>query len=150
MSKKPPRPRPASSIVELAELAADGEAARAFFDVAHDLSVDVEALGDGDDLFGILGADIDLETVAAVEHLVHLAPVGAALLGDDAEEWRHGEHIVLDDAAVVAHEVEHLCLGAAGAVYHAVDTGAQLVEEHFDDGCVGAGGGENEATDGGK
>ena len=137
-------------IIKFAELTSNGQRALTFLDVTDDLRVDVEALADGDDLLGIFGTDVDLKTVSAVEDLVHLAPVGAALLGDDAEEWRHGEHIVLDDAAVVAHEVQHLGLGAAGAVHHAVDAGAQLVEEHFDDGCVGAGGGEDEATDGGK
>ena len=134
-------------VVEHSELAADGEAARSFLDVADHLRVDVETLGDGDDLVGILGTDIDLQTVTAVEDLVHLAPVGTALLGDDAEEGRDGEHVVLDDAAVVAHKMQHLCLGAARAMYHAVDAGAQLVEQHLDDGGVGAGGREDKAAD---
>ena len=127
------------SVVELAELASDSEAARAFLDAAYDLGVDVEALRDGDDGIGILRPDIDFETVATVEHLVHLAPVGPALLSDDAEEGRHREHVVLDDAAVLAHEVKHLGLGAARAVHHAVDSGTHLVEETPDDRGVSAG-----------
>ena len=128
------------SVVELPELAADGEAAGPFLDVADHLRVDIEALADGDDLPGILRADLDLKAVAAVEDLVHLAPVSAALLGDDAEEGRHGEHVVLDDAAVVAHEMQHLGLSAARAVHHAVDAWTHGVEETTDNGGVGAGG----------
>ena len=83
-------------IIKFAELTSNGQRALTFLDVAHDLSVDVEALADVDDLLGILGTDIDLQAVAAVEDLVHLAPVSTALLGDDAEEGRHGEHVVPD------------------------------------------------------
>ena len=114
----------------------------------NDLCIDIEALADSDDFIGVFGTDIDLKTVTAVEHLVHLAPIGTTLLCDDAEEGRHGEHIVLDDAAVVAYEVQHLCLCAARAVYHAVDAGTKGVKEFLNDWGVGAGGGEDKAADG--
>ena len=91
--------------MELTELAADGEAAGTFFDVPDDLGIDIEALGDGNDLFRILGTYIDFEAVAAIEDLVHLAPVGTTFFSDDAEEGWHREHVILHYAAVVAHEV---------------------------------------------
>ena len=65
---------------------------------------------------------------------------------DGTEQGRHGEHIVLDDAAVVAHEVQHLGLCATCAMYHAVDFGAQLVKQALDDGSIGAGGGEHQLS----
>ena len=81
-----------------------------------------------------------------VEDLVHLAPVGVALLLDGAEQGRYGEEVVLDDAAVVAYEVQHLGLCAAGAVYHAVDFGTKRVEQLLHYRGVGAGGGEDELS----
>ena len=42
---------------------------------------------------------------------------------DGTEQRRNWEHVVLDDAAVVAYEVEHLGLCAACAMNHSVDFG---------------------------
>ena len=63
---------------------------------------------------------------------------------DSFEEWGYGEHVVLDDAAVVADEVEYLGLCAAGTMHHAVNLRTQLVEQSLDDRRVGTGGGENQ------
>ena len=82
--------------------------------------------------------------MAHVEHLIHLAPVGAGTLVDGSEEWGYGEHVVLHHAAVVGYEMEHLRLGTSRAMHHAVNLGAKLVEQALDDGSIGAGRRENE------
>ena len=133
-------------IMELAELALDGKGAGTFFDAAYHLCVDVEGAGEGDDALGLLGRHVDLEAVAHVKDLVHFGPVGAALTGNGLEEGRHGEHVVLDDAAVFTHKVQHFGLCAARAVYHAVYFGTHLVEQTLDDGSIGASGGEHQAA----
>ena len=56
----------------------------------------------------------------------------------------YGEEVVLDDAAVVAHEVQHLGLRAARAVHHAVNLRAKGVEQPFHHRSVCAGGREDE------
>lgn len=81
-------------------------------DAAYDLSRYAEAFTYGNYLLGILLGQIYLETVAAVEDLVHFLPVGAALLLDCAEQRRNGEQVVLDDVDVL-HKVQNLGLGAA-------------------------------------
>ena len=131
-------------IIELAELRADGERARAFLDVANDLCIDVERTADGDDLLGHFGAYVDFHAMAHVEHLIHLAPVGAGTIVDGSEEWGYGEHVVLHHAAVVGYEMEHLRLSASRAMHHTVNLGAKLVEQALDDGSIGAGRRENE------
>ena len=78
-----------------------------------------------------------------VEHLVHLFPVGAALIVDGAEKRWHREHVVLYHLTVVAHKVEHLCLCAAGAVYHSVNLWAKLVKQTLHHRSIGACGGEH-------
>ncbi len=82
---------------EFAELALDGElvALGASLDVANDLRIDAEALGYLDDLLSISGIEVDLKTVAHIEDLVHLLPIGATLLLDGAEKRRDGEEVVL-------------------------------------------------------
>ena len=75
----------------------------------YDLCVDAEALANLDDALCLVGREVDLHAVTHVEHLVHLGPVGMALLVDGLEEGRHGEHVVLDDVQVV-DEVQDLCL----------------------------------------
>ena len=110
-------------------------------DTADDLGVDVETAGDVDDLLGMLGRQIDFHAVTHVEHLVHLGPVGAALLLDGAEEGRNGEHVVFDDTEAV-DEMEYLRLGTACAMDHAVHEGTHLAEQLLDDRGVGAGGRE--------
>ena len=81
-----------------------------------------------------------------VEHLVHLLPISAAFVVDCAEEWGDGEHVVLDHAAVVAYEMQHLGLCASRAVNHTVDVGTHLVKHLLDDGSIGAGGGEDKLS----
>ena len=112
--------------------------------MANDLCIDVERTADGDDLFGHFGAYVDFHAMAHVEHLIHLAPVGAGTLVDGSEEWGYGEHVVLHHAAVVGYEMEHLRLGTSRAMHHAVNLGAKLVEQALDDGSIGAGRRENE------
>ena len=91
------------------------------FHTTYDLRIDTEALRDGDDFLGMLRREIDLQTVTHVEHFVHLRPVCAALLVDCPEKRRYREEIVLDDADVVADEMQNLGLSSARAMYHAMD-----------------------------
>ena len=111
--------------------------------MAYNLCIDVEALADGNNLFGIFGTYVDFESVSHIEHFVHFCPVGAALLCNGLEERWHGEHIVLDDAAIFAHKVQNLGLCTACAVYHTMDFGTQFVEQFLHDGCVCTGGGKH-------
>ena len=78
-----------------------------------------------------------------VEHLVHLLPVGAALIVNCSEKRWDGEHVVLDDTAVVANKVKNLCLSSTCAVYHSMDVAAHLVEYLLDDRSISASGGED-------
>ena len=87
--------------MKLTVFALDGQALGTFFNATDDLCIDIEAARDGDNLFGNCGTNVDLHTMTAVEHLVHLFPVGLALLLNQLEKRRNGEHVVLDDAAVV-------------------------------------------------
>ena len=79
----------------------------------YDLRVDAEALGYLDHLLGMLRRQIDLETMAHVEYLVHLRPVCTALLMDCPEERWHREQIVLYHTDIVTYEVQDLGLGTA-------------------------------------
>ena len=126
-----------SLVNELAEFALDGElvAFGAGLDMANDLSIDAEALGDLYNLLRIGSVEVDLKTVAHIEDLVHLLPVCTALLLDGAEEGRHREKIVLDDVDVL-DEVHDLGLRTARAVNHTVDLRTELVEEFLDHGSV--------------
>ena len=77
------------SIPELPKLTADDQ----FFPLgrlyaAHNAGVDAERATEGDDFFCSLGVQVDLHAVPHVEDFVHLGPVCAALLADDAEEGR--------------------------------------------------------------
>ena len=63
-------------VFECSEFALDGQAALAFFDVTHNLGIDVEALADGDNLLGNLRTYVDLHAVTHVEYLIHFLPVG--------------------------------------------------------------------------
>ncbi len=47
------------------------------FHMANNLAVDIELLGDGNHLIGGFFVGVNLQTVAHVEDLVHLVPVGA-------------------------------------------------------------------------
>ena len=86
-------------------------------------------------------ADVYFHPVSHVENLVHFLPVSTALLLYNPEEWRYGEHVILDYAAIVVDKVEHFCLGPAGAMYHAVYLRPKLVEHSLDNRGVSAGGG---------
>ena len=109
------------------------------FHTTYDLCIDTEALRDCDDLLGMLRREIDLKTVTHVEHLVHLGPVGTALLVDCPEERRYREEIVLDDADVVAYEMQDLGLSTARAVYHSMNLRTQGVKQllHHRSVCAG-------------
>ena len=108
---------------------------------AHDLSVDAEALADFDDALCLVGREVYLHTMTHVEHLVHLCPVGMALLVDSLEQGRYGEHVILDDVQLV-YEVQDFRLRSTRAVHHAMDVVAHLVEDLLDYRSVCAGGGE--------
>ena len=84
--------------------------------------------------------------MTAVEHLVHLFPVGAALLADHLKQRWNREHVVFDHLAVIPYEMQHLGLCATGAVHHAMNLGAHLVEQHLNDRSIGAGGGEHQLS----
>ena len=88
---------------------------------ADDLSVDTETLGDSDDFLRMFRRKIDLEAMTHVEHLVHLGPIGAALLMNGLEERRNREKIVFDDADVVADKMKNLGLSSTRAVYHSMN-----------------------------
>ena len=77
----------------------------------------------------MLRRKINLQAMAHVEHLVHLTPVGVALLLDCAEQGRYREEVILDDAAVVAHKMEHLGLCPTGAVHHTVNLRTQGIKQ---------------------
>ena len=132
-------------VFESAELALDGElvALGARLHPADYLGVDIEGFGDVDDFLRFVWRDVDLEPVAHVEDLVHLLPIGAALLLDGLEQWRDGEEVVFDDVDVL-DEVHDFGLGTSRAVHHAVDGGPHLVEHLLDDGGVGARGAKDE------
>ena len=76
--------------------------------------------------------------MAAVEDAVHLLPVGIAFFLNESEQRRHGEHVVLDDAAVFAYKVEDFRLRSTRTMHHAVDAGAHCVEHFLDYGRIGA------------
>jgi hypothetical protein len=69
------------------------------------LGIDIEALRDGDYLFGNFRTYIDLHAVSHIEYLIHFLPIGARALVDSTEEGRNWEHVVLDDLAVVVDKV---------------------------------------------
>ena len=108
------------------------------FDAADNLGVDVERLGNLDDLLSFFGWEINLQTVTHVEDLVHLLPIGARLLVDSTEQGWDREEVVLDDVQVL-DEMQHLGLRTARTMYHAVDVMAHGIEHLLDYGSVGAG-----------
>ena len=138
-------------IIEFSEFAFDGQTLGTFFDVADNLGIDVERLRKVDNLLGNLWAYIDFHTVTHIEYLVHLLPVCARALVDGAKQGWNGEHVVLHHLAVIVDEVEYFGLGTACTMYHTMNLGAQLIEQAFDDGRIGAGGRENQlaSVDGG-
>ena len=111
--------------------------------MADDLRVDVERARDFDDFIGQFRCHVDFHTVAHIEYLVHLAPVGLRTVVDDAEQRWDGKHIVLDDAAILAHEMQNFRLCATRAMHHSVNILAVMVKDFLDDGRVGSSGGED-------
>ena len=109
----------------------------ALFNAAYNLSVYAKALAYFNYLLGMFGAQIYLETVTHVEHLVHLAPVGAALLLDGLEQWGHREQVVLDYSFVL-YKVHYFGLCTSRAVYHTVYLRAKCIEQFLYDGSIGA------------
>ena len=112
--------------------------------MADNLRINVERARDFDDFLRQFGCDIDFHAMTHVKDLVHLAPVGLRTVVDDAEQRRHGKQIVLDDAALLAHEMQDFRLCAARAMHHSVNVRAVMVEDFLDDGRVGSSGGEDE------
>ena len=106
--------------------------------VSYYLSIDIERFGNGNDLLGHLRTYVDFHTVTHIEYLVHLAPVCLRAVVDSLEQRGYREHIVLDDAAVVAYEVEYFGLCATRAMYHTMNLETQLVKQSLNDWSVGA------------
>ena len=73
--------------------------------MSYHLSVDVEATAQCYHLLSVLGCHINLHSVSHVKHLIHLAPLSAALLLNESEKRRYGEHIVLHHSTVIIYEV---------------------------------------------
>ena len=94
----------------------------------------------------MFGREVHFQTVTHIEYLVHFAPIRVALLLDGLEQGRYGEEVVFDDAAVVAHEVQHLGLCAAGAVHHSMNLRTKGIEQLLHYRSVCAGGGENQLS----
>ena len=65
---------------------------------------------------------ISFQSVPHVEYLIHLLPVGLAFFLDNAEQGWHVEHVVLDDVHLIG-EMQHLGLGTAAAMHHAMNMG---------------------------
>ena len=65
----------------------------------------LETLADLDNLLCIFGGKVNLQAMTHIEYLVGFCIVGTAFLDDGLEERRNGEHVVLDNPAVVTHEM---------------------------------------------
>ena len=87
----PLTPLPLLSILKPSKFTLDGQATTTFFDMTNHLGIYIETAADVNDALGHFWANVDFHPVAHVEHLVHLAPVGAAAFVDDAEQWRNIE-----------------------------------------------------------
>ena len=87
----------AYSVLEDSVFAVDGEVcAVRGLDAADDPGIDAERLAYVDYLPCIFLWQINLEAVAAVEYLVHLFPLSAALLLNGAEQRWDGKEVILD------------------------------------------------------
>ena len=81
---------PSMLVLKCPMLTDDGQpVARSIFHMTDDLSLDAERAGDVDYGRRIGGIDVDFHAMPHVEHLVHFAPVGAALLLTTAEPTRY-------------------------------------------------------------
>ena len=103
--------------------------------MAYHLGVDVERLGYLDDVRCGVFVGIDLHAMSHVEHLVHLLPVGLALLVYHLEQRWGGEEVVFHHMQVI-YKMQHLRLRAAAAVYHAVDLRPVTVQYLAYHGCI--------------
>ena len=72
-------------VVEFSEFTLDGQAALTFFNVTDNPSVNVEAVGDVNDLLSMFGLNIYFHTMTHIEHFVHFCLICAALFGNGAE-----------------------------------------------------------------
>ena len=79
---------------------------------SDNLCVNTETFAYGDNLFGMFGLDIYLKSVTHVEYLVHLGPIGTALLLYCLEKWRNGEEVVFYNSFVL-HEMHYFGLSTA-------------------------------------
>ncbi len=113
--------------------------------MTYDLGIDVERLGNVDDLLCLGLVDIYFHAVAHVEDFVHLLPVGTRLLLDELKQGRNGEEVVFYHV-LVFYKVHDLGLSAPRAVHHAVHLVSHLVKHDLDDRCIGAGRREHELT----
>ena len=73
--------------------------------MSHYLSIDIEALADGDNLLCNLRTHIDFHTMTHVEYLIHFLPVGSRAVVDGLEERWNREHVVLHNLAVLVYEM---------------------------------------------
>src|SRR5574344_92211 len=130
-------------IIKCSIFTLDGERTFSFFDMAHYLCIDMEALGDFYYFVCYFRLYIDFHTVPHIEYLIHLLPVCARAIVNGLEQWRYREHIILDDFAIIVYKMENLGLCATCTVYHTVDFRAEFIQQHFDDWCISAGRGHN-------
>ena len=131
-------------IFKFSVLGLDEQRALAFFYMADNLSVYIETLTEGDNLLCHFRTYVNFHAMTHVEHLVHLLPVCATLLLNGLEEWGYGEHVVFDNAAVIAYKMEHLCLSTTRAMNHTVNLLAHFVQKLLDNRSVSTGGGEHQ------
>ena len=82
----------------------------ALLNASYNLCIYTKDLRNLDNLLGMLWREIDLESVAHIEHLVHLCPISAALLMNSLEERWNREEVILDHATVVTDKVKDLGL----------------------------------------
>ena len=61
-----------------------------FFYASHNLCIDIERLADSDYFFGMLRWQVNFQTVAHIEYLVHFFPICAALFFDGLERGNRG------------------------------------------------------------
>lgn len=66
------------------------------FYMTYNAGINVERLGDTDDIGCYLLWDIEFHAVSTIEYLIHLSPRGMGLLLNEFEKGRYREEVVLD------------------------------------------------------